>query len=568
MIRNCRGQTKEWGGRLPVALVFPEEESLALSTLGWQRVYKDLGHNNLFYVERFFWDRKSGKAKCPDSDKTLADFPLICFSLNFEGDFLTLINILKAENIPITASERSDWPLIMAGGPIAFLNPFPVIPSLDFLFVGESEGRFVAISEVIGNAWLKGNSVSQVIASISGLPGIMIYGQQQKVKKQIFLTAEGYLDSPCHSTFVSRASVFRDSFLMEINRGCPYGCRFCAAGFIYRPPRKSKTQDLKNLVQKVNPRKVGLVGTALTDWEDLFSFLTWLHKRKVKFSLSSLRADGLDRKFLEFLRRSGTRSITLAVEGVSSRLRRAMNKHFSSEKFFRAVELISEMQFNTLKLYFILGLPGESDKDFHDLAHFLEMLEQARKKGMGRKKKGVDLISISASMFVPKPWTPLQWSPMDKEEVFLEKVRRIKKMCAQYKGLRFQAEKPFSSRIQGLLSKGDEKVHDLLVLASENDNNWRKALKMWSGNIEDYIGSELSVEKDFVWDTIDLGVDRRYLIREFDKYKKEMLTSPCPDEPCPSCRRCGMDKFLSDSSFPERRPAALTSGKKDFPDGN
>lgn len=548
MIRNYPGQTKEWGGRLPVALVFPEEESLALSTLGWQRVYKDLGQNNLFYVERFFWDRKSGKANCPDSDKTLADFPLICFSLNFEGDFLTLINILKAEEIPVNASEKSDWPLIMAGGPITFLNPFPVIPSLDFLFVGESERKFTSIAEVIGNIWLKGGSAREVLTSITGLPGVMICKDPRKVEKQISSTEDkGYLESPCHSAFVSRASVFRDSFLMEINRGCPYGCRFCAAGFIYRPPRKSKIQDLKGLVQQASPRKVGLVGTALTDWEDLYPFLTWLHKRKIKFSLSSLRADGLDRSFLEFLRRSGTRSITLAVEGVSSRIRKAMNKHFSSEKFFKAVELISEMQFNTLKLYFIIGLPGESDEDFNDLSLFLEMLEQARKKGMGRKKKGVDLISISASMFVSKPWTPLQWSPMDKEEVFLEKVRRFRKMCAKYKGLKFQAEKPFFSRIQGLLSKGDEKVHELLVLASENDNNWRKALKAWPGNIEDYIDHELPVEKDFVWDSIDLGVDKRYLVREFEMYKKEMLTSPCPDEPCSSCRRCGMDKFLSDN---------------------
>lgn len=550
MIRNYPGQTKEWGGRLPVALVFPEEESLALSTLGWQRVYKDLDCNNLFYVERFFWDRKAGKANCPDSDKTLADFPLICFSLNFEGDFLTLINILKAEEIPIIATKREGWPLIMAGGPIAFLNPFPVLPSLDFLFVGESEGKFTRVAETIGNAWLKGNSSSEVLTLMSGLPGVMICGESRKVQKQIASKTEdkGYLESPCHSAFVSRTSVFRDSFLMEINRGCPYGCRFCAAGYIYRPPRTSKTQDLKKLVEKANPRKVGLVGTALTDWEDLYPFLTWLHKKKIKFSLSSLRADGLDRSFLEFLRRSGTRSITLAVEGVSSRLRRAMNKHFSSEKFFTAVELISEMQFNTLKLYFILGLPGESEEDFQDLSLFLDMLDKARKKGMGRKKKGVDLISISASMFVPKPWTPLQWSPMDTEKEFLKKVTRFKKICTKYKGLRFQAEKPFSSRIQGLLSKGDEKVHELLVLASENDNNWKKALKAWSGNIEDYIDNELSVEKDFVWDTIDLGVDKRYLVREFKMYKNEVLTSPCPDEPCSSCRRCGMDKFLSDNS--------------------
>ena len=545
MIRPDFMPDREWGGRLPVALVFPEQESQALSTLGWQSVYKELGHDRGFYVERFFWDNKGKKAASPDSEKKLGLFPLICFSLNFEGDYLCLINILQAEKLPVRADERSEWPLIMAGGPIAFLNPFAVAPSLDFLYVGESEDNFKLVAQSIRDQWLSNRSSGSALKMISGFPGILIPGQKKKVRKQISITGDNLLPTPVYSSFISSKSVFRDSFLVEINRGCSYGCRFCAAGFIYRPRRQAGLEDLKNIIQAAGPRKVGLVGTALTDWQHLKPFLTWLHSRQIKFSLSSMRADRMDRDFLNFLRKTGTRTITLAVEGVSRTLRTAMNKHFDEEKFFAAVQHISELRFNTLKLYFILGLPGEGPEDFADLSSFLSRLEKVRKAGQGKKSKGVDLVSISASMFVPKPWTPLQWAPMDSEEIFQEKTRAFKKLCAGYKAVRFNAEKPFGARIQGLLSRGDEKVHDLLVLAARNGNSWRKALKLWSGKMEDYTDREFSTDTDFVWDMIDIGVNKKYLVNEWNRYKKALLTSPCPDLPCEQCARCGMDEFLS-----------------------
>ncbi|WP_035244267.1 radical SAM protein [Desulfonatronovibrio hydrogenovorans] len=544
MTRNEPVSSREWGGRLPVALVFPEEESLALSTLGWQAVYNDLGRDSRFYVERFFWDKKLQGAASADSNKTIDLFPLVCFSLNFEGDFLNLIHILKSGQIPVLARDRSDWPLIMAGGPIAFLNPFPIIPSLDFLYVGESEGRFKAVAGFLKEVWLGHGGRHKTLKALSAFPGIFVPENENKVKRQV--QGSGQLEHPAHSAFISNRSIFKDSLLIEINRGCGYGCRFCAAGFIYRPPRQAGLKRIQDLVETAAPRKVGLVGTALTDWKPLKPFLAWLADRRIKFSLSSMRADGLDWEFLQFLRKTGIRSITLAVEGISCRLRSAINKHFDQEKFFQAVELVSKLRFNNLKLYFILGLPGEKPDDFQELECFLKRLDQARTQGMGSRKKGVDLISISASMFVPKPWTPMQWAPMDQEDVFLEKAGKFRQLCAPYKGLKFNFERPFMARIQGLLSRGGPDVHELLLDTAENKNDWRKGLKNWSGSIKEYLDQELPLETSFPWEVMDMGIDRSYLEKEWQKYRKSLLTRPCPESGCQTCRRCGMQILLEE----------------------
>lgn len=534
-------RVRDWGGRLPVALVFPEKEKFALSTLGWQVVYRILAESADFAVERFYADDNTSPPVSADSGRELGAFPLICFSLNFEGDFVTVLSLLKRANIPLETAHRRDWPLVMAGGPIAFLNPFPLFPALDFVFVGEAEKGFALMAQCIKDHWFARSSRQQTLSSLASKPGILSHLQADRAVRRVFVgESDRLLPAPAASCFVSSHSEFRDMLLLEINRGCPYGCRFCAAGNIYRPPRQSRLEDLKAIVRQTSPCKVGLVGTALTDWPDLFGFLQWLHERNIKFSLGSLRADGATRDFLTFLRKTGTRSLTFALEGASQRLRKAMNKNLDEDALLEAVALASELQFNTLKLYLIVGWPGETPEDFDQLDRFLDKIQKARKAGQGKKSKGIGLIQVSASCLVPKPWTPLQWAPMDSQAGLKAKMKRLKAIIKSKQGMRFSGENPRQARIQGLLSRGDEDLFSLLVQVEEQ-GSWKDGLRAWGKDVGWHLDRTRDQDEVFPWDRLDIGVDKKYLWKEWQRFHQGVQTPPCPASGCQRCGRCGLD---------------------------
>lgn len=535
---------KDWGGRLPVALVFPEAAQHALSTLGWQVVYRLLAQREELAVERFFWDPTSPRPRSVDSGRDLGLFPLVLFSLNFEGDLPTVLRLLGDAAIPVKQEDRPSWPLVLAGGPLAFLNPFPLLPALDGIFVGEAENGLVAAVSAIARVWNMGGEKGPALGEIAAMPGLLVPGQSVlPVSRLAHVSDSGELSAPAYSCFVSSEAQFSDMLLLEVNRGCPYGCRFCAAGSIYKPPRHADMATLQEIVSRCGPQKVGLVGTALTDWPDLLPFLRWLQERKVKFSLSSLRADGLTEELLQFLRHTGTRSVTLALEGASRRLRRAMNKHFSEEAFLEAVTRISRMQFGTLKLYMITGWPGEGEEDWDEFESFLGKIEEARRAGQGNRKKGVELVSLSVSCLVPKAWTPLQWAPIPDEDWFRRAMKRFKKAVGRFKGMRFAGENPGQARVQMFLARGGEEIFPCLERASEVGLG--AAVREFDELVQEVLLRPLLKDSVFPWDRLDIGVSRKFLYSEWTKYRHGLITPPCPDSGCARCRLCGMDRLPS-----------------------
>ena len=540
-----RPPLKDWGGRLPVALVFAQPARVALSTLGWQVVWRLLDERPDIAVERFFWEGGDVPPRAYDSGRELAEFPVIAFSLNFEEEIRGVIQMLEGAAIAPRRAEREGWPLVLAGGPLAFLNPALAAPAVDLFWVGEAEAGFADLLSACAESALGGAEAEAFVREAAGRDGVYAPGVSTAPVRRVMAGDGGrVLPTPGCSGFVSPESEFRDMFLLEVNRGCPYGCRFCAAGYVYRPPRHGRMEDLMAAVEAASPRKVGLVGTALTDWPDLLPFITWLHGRGIKFSLASLRADGLTDEFLEFLRRTGTRSLTLALEGASRRLRTAVNKQLDEEALLDAVARAARLQFNHLKLYLIAGWPGETREDYEELGEFLMRVAEAMNLGQGKRKKGVGHVTVSASCLVPKPWTPFQWAPMASEDDLERAMGWVRAAVKPLKGFRAMTEKPFSARLQALLARGDERVFDLAELASAPGMSWKKALKAWDGDQGRYLDRERAKDEAFAWECIDIGVDRAFLWREWEAYKRAKASRHCGERPCASCNICGMGKWL------------------------
>ncbi|MBU1612740.1 MAG: radical SAM protein [Proteobacteria bacterium] len=529
----------ESGGRLPTALVFPGKRSLALSTLGWQAVYRLLAGCSELAVERFF--PTPGTAPISEEGTVLSAFPVVALSVNVEEELLHLLDVLEAGGVPSAKAGRPDFPLVIAGGPLAFLNPAPLSPLADLLFIGEAEAGLRDLLVEIKSLWMAGVSKTETLDAVKNRPGVYVPGLSATPVRRVIAPGPG-LPDPAFSCFIGSDTTFKDTLLLEVNRGCPYGCRFCAAGYVYRPPRHARIQDLKQIVESTNPPKVGLVGTALTDWPDLLPFLIWLKERKTKFSLSSLRADGLTEELLAFLRVCGLRTITLALEAPSMRLRDMASKKLDPNDFLEAVRLCSSHGVNHLRIYLITGWPGETDDDYAELDSFLTEVVALRDASQKRKKEFMR-ITLGVSCLVPKPHTPFQWAPMASEADLDRRMKQLKTMTKRHRGVTLSPDNPSQARLQGLLARGGEDIFGLAQLALKL-GGWKKALYQWKGDAT-LMDRELGRNDPLPWDVIDSGVSKDFLWKEWLRSKEQKPSPGCPDKGCAHCRRCGVDELPS-----------------------
>ncbi|MBU1228656.1 MAG: radical SAM protein [Proteobacteria bacterium] len=527
---------------------------MGLSALGWQAVYRLLAGQPEIAVERFFLGKGFDAPESADSQRELRLFPLMAVSVSFEEDFLPFLRALIAAGVPSTRTERPDYPLILVGGPIAFLNPAPLAPLADAFFVGEAEAGLLDFCLALKRAVFAGVGKQAFLESAKDMPGIYVPGLSKiPVRRVLAMSPDhcGLLATPAWSCFTGPQAAFPDALLLEINRGCPHACRFCAAGFVYRPPRHACMEDLQAIVEEARPPKVGLVGTALTDWPELLPFLRWLHARKTKFSLSSLRADGLTEELLCFLRACGIRTVTLALEGASERLRHAANKKLDAEVFLEAVERAARLGVNHLRVYLIIGWPWEGPQDYDELQAFLGRILAARDRGQGRKTSEFMRITLGASSLVPKPWTPMQWAPMASEETLVAAQKRLKDMTKALRGVALQVDAPFQARLQGVLTRGGEETFELVRMAA-TEGGWKKAMRLWADQTRDILDRERGQDEAFPWEVIHTGVSRQSLWREWGRAKRSLPTPSCPRAGCAECGLCGLDKWLqNDGSGPE-----------------
>jgi radical SAM superfamily enzyme YgiQ (UPF0313 family) len=544
---------KPHGGRLRVALVFPNTYYVGMSSLGFQTVYRLFNQIDDVVCERAFLPPKqdlreqlaSGAPLLTlESQTPVGDFDVVAFSVSFEWDYTNVVTMLRLAGLPVRASDRNGrHPLVVVGGAVTFVNPEPLAPFADVIAAGEGEVLVPDLGDVMRSTSDREEVYTQ-LATRRGFYVPSLYdvhynadstiaafepkagsGAPAVVKKAAVRSAER-LDPPATSIFTPDTE-FGSRFLIEVVRGCANLCRFCWAGYNYLPVRAFPADRILELAQDARrySSKAGLVSIALCDHPEIERILTSLLEMGYSISPASLRLDDLTEPIVRLLRQSGERSITIAPETGSDRLRRVINKTVTNDEIVVAADLIFANGMDNLKLYYMIGLPTETDDDLAAIRDLTVQMRDAMVRH-GRSRGHLGRIVGSVNPLIPKPGTAYQWMPMEDPAVTDRKAKRLRQLLADLDNVYFNIKSERHSFYQALLSLGDRRVADAIEAAERNGGQWRAAVAESGVNADFYIFRDRSKDKVLPWDIIDGGMKTSFFQSEFDKALREEWTLP------------------------------------------
>ena len=525
------------GGRLSCCLVYPNRYHAAMSNLGFQSVYAMMNDCPEVVCDRAFLpdrdelaelERGGGTLLSLESQRPLSSFDLIAFSVSFESDYLNLPVIFRLSGIQPLAAERSPLqPLVLAGGAALFLNPEPIAPFLDLVCVGEAEPVLPGLLELLKKG---AQSRSDLLREAASLPGVYVPSLYQALYDGPRLVSfdplpgapprvrrvwDPDIDShPSVTQIHTEATEFSGMHLVELARGCPRGCRFCAAGFIYLPYRSRSLEQVRNEVLKgvAEGRKVGLVGAAVSDYPGIGQLCQEIVAAGGKFSVSSFRIDHLDGAMIEALKASGQKTVSLAPEGGSQRLRDLIKKGIDEEQILAACEMLISHDILNLKLYFIIGLPTETLEDLDELVALVARIRE-RVVAAARANKRLGEIQLSVNPFIPKPFTPFQWCAMEDIKSLEKKWKFLQKELGRLSNIKLQMESPREAYQQALFSRGDRRLAPLLI-AADRSGNWKGALRETGFDSDSFVYRSIALDELLPWGFIE-GGDTERLVREY-----------------------------------------------------
>ncbi len=544
---------KPHGGKLRVALAFPNTYFVGMSNLGLQTVYKLFNAEDDIVCERVFLPPKTELAEqlasgAPlvtiESQTPVRDFDVFAFSVSFEWDYTNVLTMLRLAGIPGRAAARTHRdPLIVIGGAVTFVNPEPLALFADVIAAGEGE---VLIPSLLGafNAAADRGDLLRRLAQERGfyIPSFydIRYAANQTIEAFVPRDGTGALpvvrkaalkttdasDPPSTMIFTPETE-FGSRFLIEVVRGCANLCRFCWAGYNYLPVRAFPKDRILELARnaRAHSAKAGLVSIALCDHPDIEEILTSLVDMGYSISPASLRLDDLTPVIMGLLRKSGERTVTIAPEVGSDRLRRVINKTVTNDEILAAAELIFSSGMENLKLYYMIGLPTETDEDLvamRDLTLQLReiMLKHARGRGhIGR-------IVGSVNPLVPKPGTAYQWLPMEDDKSIDRKIKRVRSLLSDIDNVYINVKSERHSFYQALMSLGDRRVAPAIEAAERNGGNWRAAVAETGVDADFFVFRDRTADTILPWDIIDGGMKASFFHAEFDKGLREEWTMP------------------------------------------
>ena len=542
---------KPWGGKISVCLVYPNSYHVGMSNLGFQTLYRLLNDEDDVVCERTFLPdpedlEEYEAAQAPlfslESQHPLADFDLLGFSISFENDFLNVLKILDLARIPKESHLRpKGFPLVMAGGVSVFLNPEPLSDFFDLFVLGEAEEVIHEFLSAYRQAFAKTARVEKetLLRNLSAVEGVYVpqfyRPTYREDGKMATMEADPGIPSrvrrrwvkdldrfPTRSTLFTPGTEFKDMAVIEVNRGCPRGCRFCAACFVYAPFR-NRSLSLLELSAKeslAEEPRIGLAGTAISDYPHLLSLCRGILSGQGGISLASLRVDAVNQPLIECLREGKDRTIAIAPEAGSERLRQVVKKGYPDEEILRAVDTLAANGLVQIKCYFLIGLPSETEEDVKAI---LSLARQIRHRILSNEKGQRERwrLVLSVNPFVPKPATPFQWLPMEEVGSLKKKLRAIERGVRGEKGMEMIHDLPKWDYVQALLSRGDRRVATILLLAHSLQGNWNRALRETNVNPDFYVYRWRDLDEIFPWDFIDHGFPKEKLKEEYLKAMKE-----------------------------------------------
>jgi radical SAM family uncharacterized protein len=522
---------KDPGGKINIALVYPNTYHVGMSNLGFQGIYGLLNRMNDVVCERAFLPedrdmdehvRTGTELFALESKRPLNRFDIVAFSVSFENDYPNIVKVFELSRIPLKSTDRlSHHPLVIMGGVCAFYNPEPLADFFDICFIGEADEM---LSEFLDVYRASGDKAEVLKGSLS-IQGLYVpefyritYDGEGKISgrhplenapgiiKRRFLKDISKTD--ISTSILTPETEFSEMYLIEAMRGCPWNCRFCVAGKIYSPPRRKELQAIEEEIETALAltKRIGLIGPSLSDYPYIKDVLK---NPEVDFSITSLRASKKSAELVYFMKNH--RSVSIAPEAGTERLRKVINKKISEEDILYTSELLFSSDIENLRLYFMVGLPTETREDISGIIDLAKKIRDMSQKGS---------VTLSISTFVPKPFTPFQWYPMESLSEVKERLKMIKKALQSVKGIKVFHDVPKYAYMQGLFSLGDMKVSKVLETMT-GISEWTKAVDASGLNRDFYTSRQRDFNEILPWDFIDMGIEKEALWKEYQEALKK-----------------------------------------------
>ncbi len=532
--RTERGSVIKGGAAKRFALIYPNEYRVGMSNLGLHVIYELINRRREFSCERFFWPdarlldqmRRSREVLLSvESQTPLFKFPLIGFNVTFEPDYFNVLEILSLGRVKLRAEERCDLdPIVIAGGPCATFNPLPLSDVIDAFVIGEGEVIMPSVLDVLSQSM----SRREILSALSKIEGVFVPSMDQKVVRRQWLSDLD--EQPAHTVIVTDDAEL-DMYLIEVARGCGRHCRFCMAGYCFRRPRVHSLDVLEKLIDEASAfgKKIGLMGAAVSDYPRIDELCRLITERGLKMSVASFRADSVTPTLVEALVSSGTRTLTIAPEAGSDRMRAVINKGITVEHIDRTVELGLAAGIKHFRLYFMIGLPLETLDDVREIVVMSNRIKD--RIGDGAR------LTLSVNAFVPKPWTPFQWSPMS-DRKYIESTFRMIRDGLKRRGVEVITDSARAASVQAILARGGRELGAVLIRAHESGGlkNFMRSMKESGLDAEKYLYAPRGLEEKLPWDVLEQGVEKKYLMEEWRRASALKATAPCFE----GCRRCGV----------------------------